>query len=151
MARTPALAGRVADGLCGESVRLSPASAVVRTIAPLGVYDWYMRRQRHVHTVVTNLHGPARPMTFCGATITDIVPLAVGGGGNVTVTFAALSYAGTLVINVTADPDAMPDLIDTAGALQAELDTLTAVESSLSDAATAGRGAAFQDPRQPLG
>lgn len=109
---------------------LTAASAVVRAIAPLGVYDWYMRRQRFLHTVVTDLPGPARSMTVCGATITDVLPLAVGGGGNVTVTFAALSYAGTLVITVTADPDAMPDLFDTTAALQAELDMLTGVESS---------------------
>jgi diacylglycerol O-acyltransferase / wax synthase len=111
------------------AMALSMASAVVRAIAALGVYDWYMRRQRFLHTVVTDLSGPAQSMTFCGATITDVLPLAVGGGGNVTVTFAALSYGGTLAITVTADPDAMPDLVDTTAALQAELDTLTGVES----------------------
>jgi hypothetical protein len=41
------------------------------------------------------------------------------------VTNRRLSYAGTLAITVTADPDGMPDLIDTTAALQAELDTLT--------------------------
>ena len=87
-----------------------------------------MRHQRYLHTVVTNVRGPARPLTFCGAPITDVVPLTVAGG-NVTVTFAALSYAGTLAITVTADPDAMPDLIDTTAALQAELDMLTGVVS----------------------
>jgi diacylglycerol O-acyltransferase len=107
------------------AMRLSAVSTVVRAIAALGVYDWYMRRQRFLHTVVTNLPGPARSMTFCGATITDVIPLAVGGGGNVTVTFAALSYAGTLAITVTTDPDAMPDLTETTSALQAELDALT--------------------------
>ena len=111
------------------AIGLSAASAVVCAIAALGVYDWYMRRQRYLHTVVTDLPGPAQSMTFCGATITDVLPLAVGGGGNVTATFAALSYAGTLAITVTADPDAMPDLIDTTAALQAELDRLTGVES----------------------
>ena len=111
------------------AIGLSATSAVVCAIAALGVYDCYMRRQRYLHTVVTDLPGPAQSMTFCGATITDVLPLAVGGGGNVTVTFAALSYAGTLAITVTADPDAMPDLIDTTAALQAELDRLTGVES----------------------
>jgi hypothetical protein len=111
------------------AMRLSAASAVVRAIDALGAYEWYMRRQRFLHTVVTDLPGPAHSMTFCGATITDVLPLAVGGGGNVTVTFAALSYAGTLAITVTADPDAMPDLVDTTAALQAELGALTGVES----------------------
>ena len=112
------------------AIGLSAASAVVRALAAFGVYDWYMRRQRYLHTVVTNLPGPARSMRFCGARITDVLPLAVGGGGNVTVTFAALSYAGTLAITMTADPDAMPDLLDTTAALQAELDALTGVQSS---------------------
>ena len=112
------------------AIGLSTASAVVRAIAAVGIYDWYMRRQRFLHTVVTNLPGPARALTFCGARITDVVPLAVGGGRNVAVNFAALSYAGTLAITVTADPRAMPDLLDTTAALQAELDALTGVESS---------------------
>jgi diacylglycerol O-acyltransferase len=107
---------------------LNTASQVVRLIAAVGVYDWYMRRQRYLHTVVTDVRGPARPLTFCGAPITEVLPLTAAGG-NVTVSFAALSYAGTLAISVIADPDAMPDLIDTTAALQAELDMLTGAES----------------------
>lgn len=112
------------------AIGLSAVSAVVRAIAPLGVYDRYLRRQRYLRTIVTNLPGPTQSMTFCGTRIADDLPLAAGGGGNLTVTFAALSYAGTLAITVTADPDEMPDLFDTTTALHAELDTLTAVESS---------------------
>jgi hypothetical protein len=83
-----------------------------------------MRRQRYLHTVVTNLHGPERTVTFCGAPVVEMLPLAVGFGGNVVATFAALSYAGTLVVTVTADPDAMPDVARTAADLQHELDVL---------------------------
>jgi WS/DGAT/MGAT family acyltransferase len=108
------------------TMRLSAASGVVRVIAGLGLYDWYMRHQRYLHTVVTNVRGPVRPLTFCGAPITDVLPLTVAGG-NVTVTFAALSYAGALTVTVIADLDAMPDLIATTAALQAELDALTGV------------------------
>jgi nucleotide-binding universal stress UspA family protein len=45
-----------------KQVAIGPslASAVVRALAAVGVYDWYMRRQRCLHTVVTNLPGPAR-------------------------------------------------------------------------------------------
>lgn len=50
-------------------------------------------------------------------------PLAVAA---VTVTFAALSYAGTLAVSLTADPDVMIDLDETAAALQAQQDALTA-------------------------
>lgn len=103
------------------------ASAGVRAAVVLGVYDGYLRRQRYLHTVVSNVHGPDSQQSLCGAAIADILPLAVGGGGNVTVTFAALSYVGTLNLTVTADPDRMPDLGATTWALQAELDALTAL------------------------
>jgi diacylglycerol O-acyltransferase len=106
---------------------LSSASAVVRVIAAVGIYGWYMRRQRYLHTVVTNVRGPTRSLTFCAAPISDVLPLTVAGG-NVAVTFAALSYAGTLTISMIADPDAAPDLVDTAAALQDELDTVIGVD-----------------------
>jgi diacylglycerol O-acyltransferase / wax synthase len=108
----------------GPSVSLI-ASALVRAATTLHIYGWYMRRQRYLHTVVTNLHGPDAPRTYCGAPIVEIIPLAVGGGGNVAVTFAALSYAGTLEVSVTADPDCLPDLVHITATLQAELDELT--------------------------
>jgi diacylglycerol O-acyltransferase len=107
----------------GPSISLV-ASALVRAAIALQVYDWYMRRQRYLHTVVTNLRGPDEAQSFCGAPIAKIVPLAVGGGGNVAVTFAALSYAGRLEVSVTVDPDCLPDLVQITAALQAELDQL---------------------------
>ncbi|MGY1679944.1 WS/DGAT domain-containing protein [Geodermatophilus sp. SYSU D01176] len=36
--------------------------------------------------------------------------MAVGDAGNVTVSFVALSYAGTLAVTAVADADAVPDL-----------------------------------------
>ena len=76
--------------------------------------------------MATNVRGPDSVQTFCGAPVTEILPLAVGGGGNVTVTFAALSYAGMLAVSLTADPDVMIDLDETTAALQGQLDALTA-------------------------
>ena len=46
--------------------------------------------------------------------------------GNITVAFAALSYAGSLNVTVIADPELCPDLPDIVQALQRELDVLTA-------------------------
>jgi diacylglycerol O-acyltransferase len=40
------------------------------------------------------------------------------------VTFAALSYAGTLVVTVIADPDPLPDLAEITVPLAGELRTL---------------------------
>jgi len=97
------------------------ASVVIRAALAVGIYEWYMRRQRYLHSVVTNVHGPDRQLTVCGAPVTDILPLAVGGGGNVKMIFAALSYAGTLAIAVIADPDIMPELAGITAALDTEL------------------------------
>ena len=44
--------------------------------------------------------------------------------GNVTVAFAALSYAGTLAVTVVADPDHCPDLTFLGTQLQDQLDQL---------------------------
>jgi diacylglycerol O-acyltransferase len=53
-----------------------------------------------------------------------VVPLT-SVSGNVAVAFAVLSYAGTLVVTVTVDIDAFPDLAVLVDGLQSELDTLT--------------------------
>ena len=107
-----------------QPVTLVVAAAGVRAMVATGVYGWYMRRQRYLHTVLTNLRGPDQRVTLNGAPITAMLPLAVGGGGNVTVTFAALSYAGTLAVTVTADPDVTPDLPLLTAELQTQLDLL---------------------------
>ena len=83
-----------------------------------------MDRQRLVNTFVTNLRGPAERLTFLGAPVEELIPVS-GTTGNVTVAFAVLSYAGTLVVTVVADPDGCPDLPALAAALQRQLDLLT--------------------------
>ena len=70
------------------------------------------------------MHGPDRPLTFDGAPITAIIPAAVADAGNLTVTVVALSYAGTLAVTISVDPNLVPDLPVLAAALQAELDAL---------------------------
>ncbi|MBK6762840.1 MAG: DUF1298 domain-containing protein [Micrococcales bacterium] len=107
-----------------QPAALFVAAPAVRAMVAVGIYGWYMRRQRYLHTVLTNLRGPALRVTLAGAPITRMLPLAVGGGGNVTVTFAALSYAGTFAVTVTADPAVTPDLGLLTADLQAELDQL---------------------------
>jgi hypothetical protein len=42
------------------------------------------------------------------------------------VSFVVLSYAGTLTVTVVADADAVPDLAELCGALQAQLDEVAA-------------------------
>jgi hypothetical protein len=74
---------------------------------------------------VTDVHGPDCCLRFGGAPNIEVLPLAVGGGGNAALSFAALSYVDSLAVTITADPAAMPDQDSVAAALQAELDALT--------------------------
>lgn len=76
-----------------------------------------------MHTFVTNVHGPDHLMRRGGTPIVGRIPLSATTG-NVTVAFAALSYADAFTITVVADPDRVPDLLVLTEALQAELDLL---------------------------
>jgi hypothetical protein len=75
--------------------------------------------------MVTNVRGPDAGLTFRDAPIVEIIPVSPITG-NVTVAFAVLSYAGTLVITVMADPRCCPDLPALVAHLQRELDSLAA-------------------------
>lgn len=97
--------------------------SVFRVVAALGLTRRFVSNQRMVTTFVTDLRGPALPLTFLGRPVLEVIPIG-HLTGNVTTTFAALSYAGTLVITVVADPEACPDLDDLAAFLQAELDAV---------------------------
>ena len=96
---------------------------VFRLLARLGIFQWFIDRQRLVHTFVTNLRGPDVQLRFLDRPIVDVIPVAVVTG-NVTVSMAVLSYAGTLDITLIADPDACPDLHVLRDALGDELDRL---------------------------
>lgn len=96
-------------------------SAVIRIAARTGLLRHYLNRQHMIHTVVSNVRGPANPLYFAGHRITDIVPISVAENWNVTVTFVAFSYGGTLTITVTADPEHLRDLDVLVAALRTEL------------------------------
>lgn len=88
-----------------SAARVDP---VFRALAALGVFGWAIDRQRLVNTFLTNLRGPAQPVTCPGSTIESIATITVTAD-NVTTAFAALSYAGTLTISIITDPDHVPD------------------------------------------
>jgi diacylglycerol O-acyltransferase len=91
-----------------------------RLLAPTGLLRLFFDRQRLIHTFVTNLRGPAEPLTFAGARVRAVIPIP-NTTGNVTVTFGVLSYAGTLRITVLSDPSRMPDVAALTAALRREL------------------------------
>jgi hypothetical protein len=89
-------------------------------LARTGLLRWFASHQRVVQTFVTNLRGPEDPLTFGGAAVRAIIPIP-STTGNVTVTFAAASYDGTLYITILSDPARMPDAPALAAALRHEL------------------------------
>ncbi len=98
---------------------------VFRLLARMGIYQHFINHQRLIHTFVSNVKGPDVPLTLLGCAITDIVPLSVTPG-NVTVSFTALSYAGSLVTTISADPRTCPDLDHLHQELQHQLDLVIA-------------------------
>ena len=120
----------VAHATAGQKGATRGSSAALvgpafRALAALGVFGWFVDRQRLVNTFLTNLRGPAQRITFHGSTIESITPITITAG-NVTTAFAALSYAGTLSISIITDPDQVPDNHSLAGALGDHLQALTA-------------------------
>jgi diacylglycerol O-acyltransferase len=95
-----------------------------RLLAALGLFGPMINRQRLVNSFLTNMRGPDEPMTLAGAPISSIAPVTIATG-NVSVAFAALSYAGTLAVSVIVDPDVVPERDLLATALQHELEALT--------------------------
>lgn len=81
----------------------------LRVLGRLRLLRWFIDHQRMVHTFVTNLRGPDQPVSIVGMAVTDLVPISLTTG-NVTVAFAAFSYAGALTVTVVADPTHHPDL-----------------------------------------
>ena len=126
-----------------RSAKKAPRGASASLIGPLfrllafmGIFNWFINRQRLVNTFVTNLRGPDARMAFLDAPITDVIPVAVVTG-NVPVSFAVLSYAGTLAITVIADPLACPHLETLTGSLKDQLDHLALHhEAGAADTAT---------------
>lgn len=110
------------SGRPGASTAL--LSPLFRLLAAVGLYRWFVDRQRLIHTFVSNLRGPDARLSFLGCPITTVVPLSAPTG-NVTVAFAVLSYAGSLRITLAADPDTCPDLSELREMVDEELRVLT--------------------------
>ena len=109
-----------------SSIRGSSAALLgpwFRTLARVGVFGWFVNRQRLVTTFLANLPGPP-PVAVGGAEVRRIVPVGVIAG-KVAVAFAALSYAGRLVVTVVTDPAVVPEGTLVAGALDQALRDLT--------------------------
>ncbi len=104
----------------------APGSSLVlvgplfRGAAAVGVFGWFVNRQRLVNTFLTNLRGPKDAVHLAGTPVTRIVPVTITAG-NVAAAFAALSYAGRLSVTVITDPDVVPEGAELACALETQL------------------------------
>jgi len=101
---------------------------LLRLLAAVGLYRLYLRHQHRLHTLVSNVPGPDRPLTLDGVPVAAIIPIGIAEAGNLTATVVALSYAGAFTVTISADPDQVPDLPGLAAALQAELDAPATAE-----------------------
>jgi hypothetical protein len=118
IARTAEITQERKSGTRGASAALFVPAFLL--LARTGLLRWFASHQRAVQTFVTNLRGPEDPLTFSGAAVRAIIPIP-STTGNVTVTFAAASYAGTLYITILSDPVGMTDAPALAAALRREL------------------------------
>jgi hypothetical protein len=137
LVRVPAtgdVAGRLAR--VAASVRAHRADAtgpspiallgwLFRPLAAMGGYRWYLNHQHRFHTLVSHVRGPAEPVTFAGYTVTSAIPAVLAEGGNITVYFEVLSYAGTLTVTAITDPGHFPAPGLLADALLAELNRIS--------------------------
>jgi len=112
---------RARRALAAGPAPIAVLGAAFRVAAALGAYRWYGNRQRRLHTVVTSVRGPDRPVRLGGATVRALLPVVVGGPGNLTVIVQAASYAGDLAVTVVADPDRCPEFAAAAEAVRAGL------------------------------
>lgn len=96
-----------------------------RILAAVGVFRWFVNRQHLVNTFLSDLPGPSSAVTLAGAPVTSIVPMIVGTG-NIGVAFVALSYAGTLTVTITVDPDLVPEIDDLEDALREQFHAIIA-------------------------
>jgi hypothetical protein len=114
-------AQRRSAGTRGSSAALM--APVFRVLARTGLLRAVIDRQRLVNLFVTNLRGPAQPLTIAGAPVLEVVPLS-STQGNVAVAFAALSYAGRLTVTALLDPDVVAEAGLLREALQSQLAAL---------------------------
>ena len=95
-----------AEQSAAYSQALGALSVASATVAPA-----FMAHQRFMNLVATNVPGPTAPLYLLAARVLEVIPLLSGLlGGNVTVCFCAVSYAGQLNLTVIADATAVPDI-----------------------------------------
>ncbi|KGN40350.1 hypothetical protein N801_14755 [Knoellia aerolata DSM 18566] len=94
-----------------------------RLVAATGLFTRFINGQQLVNSFLTNLPGPRRELTLAGVPIRRIVPVTTTAG-NIGVSFAALSYAGSLTVVAMTDPEVVPEIGLLTTSLRRELEAL---------------------------
>ncbi|HET7465437.1 MAG TPA: wax ester/triacylglycerol synthase domain-containing protein [Candidatus Dormibacteraeota bacterium] len=101
----------VASATAAAKVKQMPivSTGLMVFLARIGFTRLFIRHQRMLNVLTTNLPGPPVPLYFAGGRIWS--PIALPPiAGNVTLSFAALSYGHELSLSVIADGATWPDL-----------------------------------------
>ncbi len=126
--RLQMVSARMAQTKGGGQHQAGNLAVTVANLVPFAVASWALRLltrlpQRGVVALATNVSGPREPLHLMGRQVIRVLPvppiamqLRTGA--------AIISYAGTLVVGITADFDAVPDVDELAHGLEAALGRL---------------------------
>lgn len=92
-----------------EWARQAGTLELTRTRLGAKILDSVSERQHTVALSVSNVPGPRQPLRLGGALLRAVTPLSIIAG-NVRISVAALSYAGTLSVTTTYDRASNPDI-----------------------------------------
>lgn len=84
-------------------------TAVSYLVTRAGLGRALYRRQRQTNIFTTNVVGPRLPLRFADAPVVEMAAVT-SLGGNVTLSFAVLSYANALTITVVGDAAGCPEV-----------------------------------------
>jgi diacylglycerol O-acyltransferase / wax synthase len=101
-------------------------------------------RDSHSLTI-TNVPGPSETMHMMGSPVCKILPVMAASSGKA-VGFGALSYTGTMIIGLIADPFVVPDL----DALRRDVEDSLEELRRLADEVTDGSQDSGNPPRPPV-
>jgi len=83
-----------------------------------------MVRQRATNVLTSNVAGPPVPVYLLGARVLDILPI-LDLSANLGLVLSAFSYAGRILLVVTADAAGFPDLEALMGGMERDWQALS--------------------------
>jgi diacylglycerol O-acyltransferase / wax synthase len=146
------IAAAAAQAKTRQEASLSTELMVV--LAETGIARAFTRRQHMLNVLTTNLPGPPVPLYLAGGRVESPVAMAPIAG-NVTLSFAALSYERALCFSLVADAAAWPDLAAVTDGMASGWRELQAAASApnaaaKSDVSTSGSATRLRSVTAPM-